>query len=213
MSDAGRLTRSVPSVVSTVNGALRRVPHWLLYVIGAAYGGWLFFLAATGQLGADPIEALEHRYGELALQLLIAGLAVTPLRTYLNLNLLCFRRAIGVLCFLFVVAHMAVWAVLDVQTLSAMWGDVLDRPYVTIGMAAFLLLLPLGVTSNNLSIRKLGAVAWRKLHRLVYPAAVFGGLHYVWLAKGFQVEPLIYMAVILALVGLRFLPKRSRVAR
>jgi sulfoxide reductase heme-binding subunit YedZ len=192
-----------PPLMSRVNAGLRRVPAWTLYIAGAAWGGWLFWLGATGGLGVEPIEALEHRYGELALQLIVAGLAVTPLRQWAGLNLMPFRRAIGVLAFFFVLAHFLVWAVLDVQRLSAIWADILEQPYVTIGMAGFVMLIPLAVTSNNWSVRKLGGIAWRKLHRLVYPAALLGAVHYVWLAKGFQVEPLVYLGVIIGLIALR----------
>jgi len=197
----------------SINGALRRVPPWTLYMVGAAWGGWLFYLAATGGLGVEPIEALEHRYGEIALQLLVAGLAVTPIRQRVGINLMPFRRAIGVLTFAFVLAHFLVWAVLDVQRVSAMWADILERPYVTIGMAGFLALMPLGLTSNNWSVRKLGAASWRKLHKLAYPAAVLGALHYVWLAKGFQIEPLVYLFAVLGLLALRIRRPAARVAR
>jgi sulfoxide reductase heme-binding subunit YedZ len=182
------------------------VPPWTLYIVGAAWGAWLFWLGLTGGLGAEPITELEHRYGELAINLLVAGLAVTPLRQYLGLNLMPFRRAIGVLCFFFVWRICWSGRVLDVQTVARVWADIVERPYVTIGMAGFLLLLPLGLTSNNWSVRKMGAAAWRKVHKLVYPAAVLGALHYVWLAKGFQMEPLIYMAAILGLLALRLRP-------
>ena len=113
-----------------------------------------------------------------------------------------FRRAIGLSCFFFVVAHLMVWAVLDVQALGRVWADIVKRPYITVGMAGFALLLPLAVTSNNLSVRRLGP-AWRKLHKLTYPAAVLGAVHYVMLVKGWQVEPLIYLAVIVTLLALR----------
>lgn len=196
------------NVVDRINRTVCRIPPWTLYVLGLAYGSWLFFLAATYRLGVEPIEILEHKYGELALQLIIAGLAVTPARRWLGLNFMRLRRAIGVLAFFFVLAHLLVWAILDVQSVAAIWADILKRPYITIGMAGFALLLPLAVTSNNLSVRKMGALAWRKLHKLVYPAAVLGALHYVWLAKGFQLEPLIYMAVILGLVALRYIPNQ-----
>jgi len=195
-----------PGPIDRANGALRRVPPWLLYIVGAAWAAWLFWLGLTGGLGAEPITELEHRYGEIAINLLVAGLAVTPLRRYAGLNLMRFRRAIGVLCFFFVLAHLSVWAVLDVQTPARVWADIVERPYVTIGMAGFLLLLPLGLTSNDWSVRRMGAAAWRKLHKLVYPAAVLGALHYVWLAKGFQIEPLVYMAAILGLLALRIRP-------
>jgi len=202
--------RQISALRDGANRTLRMVPPWMLYVLGALYAGWLFFLALTGGLGVEPITALEHLYGEIALQLLVAGLAVTPLRQWLGLNLMPFRRAIGVLTFFFVLAHLLVWAVLDVQTLSAVWADILERPYVTIGMAGFLLLLPLGLTSNNLSVRKMGAAAWRRLHKLVYPAAILGALHFVWLAKGFQIEPLVYLGVILGLLALRLSPPKRR---
>ena len=201
-----------PSLMQRVNGALRRVPPALLYMGGAAWGGWLFWLAATGGLGVEPIEALEHRYGKLALQLVVLGLAVTPLRQWLGLNLMPFRRAIGVLAFAFLLAHFLVWAVLDVQALSAIWADIVKRPYVTVGMVGLILMVPLAATSNNWAVRKLGGLRWRQLHKLVYPAAVLGALHYVWLAKGFQIEPLLYLGTILALLALRLVPRRARVA-
>lgn len=197
-----------PGPVASLNGALRRVPPWLLYVVGAAWAVWLFWLGLTGGLGPEPITELEHRYGEIAINLLVAGLAVTPLRQWAGINLMPFRRAVGVLCFFFVLAHVLVWALLDVQTLARVWADIVERPYVTIGMAGFVLLLPLALTSNNWSVRRLGPLAWRRLHKLVYPAAVLGALHYVWLAKGFQIEPLVYMAAILGLLALRLGPSR-----
>ena len=205
MAGADRISAR-PGPVAVLNVALRRVPAWSLYVVGAAWAAWLFWLGLTGGLGAEPITELEHRYGELAINLLVAGLAVTPLRRFTGLNLMPFRRAIGVLCFFFVLAHLMVWAVLDVQTPARVWADIVERPYVTIGMAGFLLLLPLGLTSNNWSLRRMGPLAWRRLHRLIYPAAVLGALHYVWLAKGFQFEPLLYMAAILGLLALRLSP-------
>lgn len=204
MSDTTASRSAAPNMRDRLNAGLRRIPGWLLYVAGAGYAGWLFYLGLTGGLGVEPIEALEHRYGEMALQLIVLGLAVTPLRQHLRINLMRQRRAIGVLAFFFVLAHVLVWAVLDVQRVSEMWADILERPYVTIGMAGFLALIPLALTSNDWSLRKLGAGAWRKLHKLVYPAALLGALHYVWLAKGFQIEPLVYMAVISGLLALRW---------
>ena len=188
-----------------LNQILRRVPVWAVYIAGLVPVPWLFYQGMTGGLGVEPIEALEHEYGELALQLMILGLAVTPLRRLTGLNLMKFRRAIGILTLSYVVCHLLVWLVLDVQDPGQIWADIIKRPYITVGMAAFVLMLPLGITSNNASVRWLGA-AWRRLHKLVYPAAILAGLHYVMLAKGFQIEPLIYLFVILALLLLR-LPK------
>jgi sulfoxide reductase heme-binding subunit YedZ len=200
------------TAIQRTNAALRRVPAITIYIGGVAWAIWLFWLAATGGLGVEPIEALEHRYGKLALQLILLGLAVTPLRQWTGINLMPFRRAIGVLAFMYVTAHLLVWAVLDVQSLSAIWADIVKRPYVTIGMAGFVLLLPLGLTSNNWAVRRLGALRWRALHRLVYPAAVLGALHYIWQAKGFQIEPVAYLAAILVLVALRIRSTARRVA-
>ncbi len=191
------------SVVDSTNAALRRIPPWVLYGLATLYAGWLFFLAATGAW-VEPVEVLEHRYGKFALQMILLGLAVTPLRQHLGLNLMKHRRAIGVIAFFFLLAHLLVWAILDVQSAARVWADIVERPYITIGMAGFLLLLPLAITSNDLSVRKLGAAAWRKLHKLVYPAALLGALHYVWLAKGFQIEPMVYMLITVGLVALRF---------
>lgn len=198
------------TLIDRVNGALRRVPPGLLYIVAPLPALWWLYLGLTGGLGVEPIEALEHKLGEFALQLLILGLAVTPMRQHLRINLMKHRRAIGVIAFSYVLLHLLTWLLLD---MSALWSqiaaDLVKRPYITIGMAAFLLLLPLAATSNNLSVRKLGP-RWRKLHRLVYPAVLLGGLHYVWLAKGLQLEPLLYMAAILALLVMRMVPQRRR---
>lgn len=191
------------SVSQTINGALRRVPAWPIYVLVTAWTVWMFYLAATNQMGPEPINALEREYGELALKLLILGLMITPLRSWTGVNLIKFRRAIGVSTFFLVLAHFLVWAILDVQTFGRVWEEIVKRKYVTVGMVAFILMIPLAVTSNNLSIRKIGPLVWRKLHRLTYPIAILAGIHYLWLVKGFQIEPIIYMVVILGLLATR----------
>ncbi|EAR49625.1 hypothetical protein OG2516_12586 [Oceanicola granulosus HTCC2516] len=197
-------------MAARINRWLRRVPPWLLYIGVALWAGWLFYNGVVGQLGADPVEALELAYGDLALKLLIVGLAVTPLRKWTGVSLIRFRRAIGVTAFFLVLAHFLVWAVLDVQTLGRVWADILKRPYVTIGMSAFVLLIPLAATSNNWSVRKLGP-AWRRLHRLAYPAALLAAVHYIWLVKGFELEPYIYAALIgaLLLARVEWRPRRG----
>lgn len=191
------------------NAAIRRVPVWLVYLVGILPGPALFYLGATGGLGVEPIKELEHAYGELALQILIACLSISPLRRFVGLNLLKFRRAIGLLSFLYVCLHLTVWLILDVQIWSQIWADILKRPYITIGMGGFLLLLPLAVTSNNLSVRRLGA-RWRKLHRLVYPAILLAGIHFLMLRKGFQIEPLVYLGIIILLLTVRAIPRSGR---
>ncbi len=192
--------------VDLLNRTARRIPIWAVYSLGALPPLVMLYLGLTGGLGVDPVKELEREMGELALQFAIAGLAITPLRRFLGVNLIRFRRAIGVLTFYYLFCHLLVWLVLDVQILSQIWADILKRPYITIGMAGVLLMVPLAITSNNWSVRRLGP-AWRRLHRLVYPAVFLGGLHYVMLAKTWQPEPLLYFAVVLALLATR-LPLR-----
>ncbi len=200
------------SASQTLNGGLRRVPAWTIYIVGAVYAVWEFW-RALNQIGpylVEPINVLERAYGEIALILLVAGLMVTPLRKWTGVNLIKFRRAIGVTAFFFVLAHFLVFAILDVQSVSSVWTEIVKRPYVTVGMASFLMLIPLAVTSNNLSVRKLGAATWRKMHKLTYPAAILGAIHYLWLVKGFQLEPIIYLVVILGLLAARMKWNRAQ---
>lgn len=203
MTDTAATPSLKDRVVQVINQTARKVPAWPLYIVGAVPPVWLFIAGLSGGLGVDPVKVMEHQMGEWSLWLLIAGLTITPLRRYAGLNLLKFRRAIGLLAFFYILGHFLVWMVLDVQIMSQILKDIAKRPYVTVGFAAFVLLIPLAVTSNNLSLRKMGGASWRKLHWLVYPAVLLGGLHFVWLVKGFQIEPLIYMAVILGLLALR----------
>ncbi len=195
-----------------INTTVRRVPAWPIYLGSFGYAVWMLWLGISNQLGAEPVKALEHALGEAALYMLVAGLAITPLRRLAGINLLKYRRAIGLACFFFVVTHLLTWAVLDVQRLDQVWADILKRPYITVGMAAFALLIPLAVTSNNLSVRRLGA-RWRKLHVLVYPAAFLGALHYVLLAKGLQLKPLLFFAVVVLLLAVRWTARKPRTNR
>ena len=197
-------------LTSKLNGVLRGIPAWTIYIVGAAYAVWQFWLALN-QIGpylVEPINVLERAYGEVGLKLMVLGLLVTPLRKWTGVNLIKFRRAIGVTAFFFILAHFLVFAVLDVQSVSRVWTEIVKRPYVTVGMASFLMLIPLAVTSNNLSVRKLGAATWRKLHKLTYPAAILGAVHYLWLVKGFQIEPIIYLVIILGLIATRYVSIR-----
>lgn len=194
-----------------LNDWLRRVPLWAVYSVGMLPAPLLVYLGATGGLGVEPIKALEHELGALALKLLVLGLAITPLRRLTGLNLIRFRRAVGLLAFYYVCCHLLVWLVLDVQMPAEIWADIVKRPYVTIGMAGFVLLVPLALTSNDRALRRMGPAAWRRLHRLAYAAALLGGLHFVMQAKTLQIEPLAHLAVIAGLLALR-LPGRRRAA-
>lgn len=190
------------ALVETLNSTLRRVPVWPVYVLGLVPMVWLFWQGATGGLGPEPIKALEHRYGLIGLQLLVAGLCVSPLRRFAGINLIRFRRAVGLLAFFYVAAHLLVWLALDLRSVTLIWQDIVKRPYITIGMLGFLCLVPLALTSNNWSVRRLGP-RWRRLHRLTYVAVPLGAVHFVMLAKGWQLEPLAYLAGVLGLLALR----------
>jgi methionine sulfoxide reductase heme-binding subunit len=202
---AGRQT-----VAERANGILRRMPVWPVYVLGALPPVWFLYLGATGGLGVEPIKELEHRLGEIGLQALIAALAVTPLRRFTGISLLRFRRAIGLLAFYYIVCHLLVWLVLDIGDAARIWADIVKRPYITIGMVGFVLLIPLALTSNDRAVRRLGAQAWRRIHWLAYPATILGAVHFVMVAKGWQIEPLVYLGLILALLAARIRAPRQR---
>lgn len=190
-----------------INAALRRVPTWSVYLAGALWAAWVFWQAVTGAIGVDPVRELEHELGLRALQLLILGLAITPARRFLGLNLMRFRRAVGLTAFGYVLLHLLAWLAFDIGfDWARAWADVLKRPYITIGMAGFLMLVPLALTSNNLSIRRLGP-RWRQLHRLAYAAGLAGGIHYVMVVKSWPMQPLVYLGLVAGLLALRLVPK------
>lgn len=190
--------------VDRIHRLLRPVRPWMVYVAGAIPALLLILRIVTGDLGVDPVKTIERSLGETALQLIVAGLCVTPLRRLAGLNLIRFRRQIGVLAFAYAALHLLTWVTLDLQFRWAEIGaDLVKRPYIVIGMLAFLMLLPLAATSNNAAVRRIGAADWQRLHRLTYPAALLAALHYIWLVKAWPAEPLLYMAAVLGLLGLR----------
>ena len=161
---------------------------------------------ASDRLGPDPVEDLAHTTGDWALRLLLATLAITPLRR-LGLRVLApFRRTLGLLAFGYATLHLLVYVGLD-QGLAfdSIWEDVREHPYVTVGFAAFLCLLPLAITSTRAWIRRLGR-RWVELHRLAYVAAVAAILHFLWLVKADLREPLCYAALLAALFAARLVP-------
>ncbi|HZH50675.1 MAG TPA: protein-methionine-sulfoxide reductase heme-binding subunit MsrQ [Microvirga sp.] len=184
--------------------AVPQVPKLAVYAVGFIPAVWLFYQGINDRLGADPMRYLEQALGLWALRFLIASLTVTPLRQILGINLLRYRRALGLLAFYYAALHLLTYLVLD-QGLefAAIWADIVKRPYITIGMATFVILIPLAATSNNAAIRKLGGQAWARLHRLVYVAAIGAALHFVMVVKSWPLEPLVYAAIVLALLGYR----------
>lgn len=193
-----------------LNTLLRRMPTGVVWAAGALPALWLLWRAITGAVGPDPIAALERGLGEWGLRFLIASLAVRPLMRA-GLRLLRFRRALGVLGFGYITLHFATWVVLD---MGLRWGqiaeDLLKRPYILIGASALLLLVPLAATSWDGAVRRLGGVAWRRLHRLAYPAILLGAVHFVMIGKVWTLESLIYLGLVLALLALRLRPAPRR---
>jgi len=175
-----------------------------IYVLGMMPAVWTFWLGLTDQLGADPQNTLERTLGLWALRFLVAGLAITPLRRLGGPNLVRWRRAIGLMAFYYACMHLSVYLLLDKGLdVSEIWADIVRRPYITVGMLAFTVLVPLAITSNGPMIRRLGARAWQRLHRLVYVAAAAAALHFVMLVKVWWGEPLVYAGLIAALLLLR----------
>lgn len=177
-------------------------------LITAAMLGDLFW--GTSWLGTDPVKAGEHALGEWTLRLLFATLLITPLRFHTGWNWLAkHRRTLGLFAFAYVVLHFLTWLLLDMQVWiseyvgwSDLWTDITKRPYITIGMLALVLMLPLAVTSTKGMIARLGK-RWRSLHRLVYVITALGVVHFYMAVKKDVTEPLIYGAVAAILIGWR----------
>jgi methionine sulfoxide reductase heme-binding subunit len=186
-------------------------PKCLVHALALAPLGWLcwqFWRVYSGAdidaLGADPVAAIEHFLGIWALRLLLATLAITPLRQLSGQPvLLRFRRMLGLYAFAYASLHFAAYLVLD---LGGYWAQVFEeiarRPYITVGFAAWLLLVPLAITSTQGWIRRLGR-RWARLHRLVYATAVLAVLHFWWVVKSDIREPLLYAAILAVLLGWR----------
>lgn len=184
---------------------LKPASVWTLYAVGLLPGLYAFYLGIFGGLGADPVRAFEHLLGLWALRFLCLGLAVTPLRDLLGINLISYRRALGLLAFYYVLAHFTVYLTLDRGLIfSSILGDIAKRPYIMLGMAGLLMLIPLAATSNRWSIRRLGQ-NWNRLHKLVYVIAAAAVLHYALSLKAVTAEPAFYIAVVTVLLAYRLM--------
>ncbi len=202
------------SVAMTINSGLRRVPVWPFYFLFLLPMPVFFWWALNGELGADPVKVLEHRSGLFALQFLIASLVVTPLLRLTRVNLIRFRRMLGLMAFFYAVAHLTVFLVLDLQLVgSLLVSELTKRPYIVVGMTGFLALVPLALTSNDWSIRKLGAARWGKLHKLAYLALAAGAVHFMWSVKAWPLEPVAYLVGAALLLGWRVRTARKRKRR
>lgn len=200
-------------VLPKLSPRARGASIWALYLVGLMPGLWGFYQGATGQIPGDPVRIFEHMLGLWALRFLCLGLAVTPLRDLAGVNLIAYRRALGLLAFYYVLAHFTVYLTLDRGLmLSTILTDIVKRPYITLGMAGLVMLIPLALTSNRWSIRRLGS-GWNRLHKLTYPILIVAVLHYALSLKVITAEPAFYIGVSLLLLGYRIARPRLMAAR
>jgi methionine sulfoxide reductase heme-binding subunit len=185
---------------------------WFICLLPLAFMG---FWLATSQLTADPVEGGIHYLGEWGIRFLLIGLSLTPLRRVLAWSWVSpLRRMIGLYAVFYITLHVLAYVVVD-QGLDfgVIWHDIVKRPYITVGVAGLLVLLPLAVTSANGMIRRLGGLRWKRLHRLVYLAPVLAVLHYFLLVKADTTWPLFYAAILCLLLACRVLPQARRPVR
>lgn len=177
----------------------------------AALGVWV----ATGDLTANPISFVTNHLGDWTFRMLLASLAMTPLRLVTGWGWpALLRRLLGLFAFAYALLHFAIWILLDhFFNWGQMAEDVVKRPYITVGMLALLGLVPLAATSTSAMIKRLGARNWRRLHRLVYAVGVLAALHFLWLAKVGRTDQYVHAAVLALLLAVRAADALRRLAR
>ena len=155
-----------------------------------------------GNLGANPVETITRDTGEWALRFLLLTLAITPIRNWTgNSAVIRFRRMLGLYVFFYAFCHFLIWFIADHSfEFAEMLEDIIDRPYITLGFSALVVMLPLAITSNQAMIRRLGAARWKSLHKLTYAVAILAVLHYIWLVKADYLEAGIYAVIAAALL-------------
>jgi sulfoxide reductase heme-binding subunit YedZ len=185
---------------------MRRLSKPLVFALAFAPFGWLVTRAATGRLSINPIEDIELTTGIWALRLLVATLAVTPIRRLTGWNVVVqYRRMLGLFTFFYASVHFLTYLTFDQVrpfALDLVLKDVAKRPFITMGSLAFLLMIPLAITSTKGWIRRLGK-RWQLLHRLIYVSGVTAAIHYLWKVKVAIGSPVYYAAVIGVLLGFR----------
>ena len=166
---------------------------------------WLGQRAWVGDLGANPISFITNTLGDWTFRILLASLTATPLRIVTGWSWpITLRRLLGLFAFVYASLHFSVWLVLDHYfDWHEMGADIVKRPYITVGMAALVLLIPLAVTSTSGMIKRMGGVAWRRVHSLVYVVGILAALHYLWLAKKSVTGSYYYITVLVILLGIR----------
>ena len=193
-------------IIKLLNNSIRKIPTWLVYIILSIPALYYTMALLSNQLGPDPIRSYERIMGQYGIKLLVIVLVISPLRDISNINFNKFRRLIGVMSFIYICLHFLSYLILD-QSLSIveLWNDIIKRPYITLGIISAFFMLLLAITSNNFSIRTLGVIRWKKLHKFVYIIGIGGGLHFLLLTKTWQIEPIIYCTLIASLLFYRII--------
>lgn len=187
------------------NQRIRWMVKPLLFAVSLLPFVWLVRNGVWGELGANPVETISRYTGDWTLRLLLITLAVTPLRRLTGWQgLQRLRRMLGLFAFFYACLHVTTYLWLDqFFAPDAIAEDVLERPYITVGFASFLMLIPLAITSTRGMMKRLGGRRWQRLHRLVYLIACGGVLHFLWLVKSDLAQPLVYALVLALLLGYR----------
>jgi methionine sulfoxide reductase heme-binding subunit len=193
----------------TFGNLARRWLKPVVFTLSCGPVAWLLYLAATNDLGANPIEKLIRYNGDWALRFLLIALAVTPLRLLTGwAEIGRVRRMLGLFAFFYVCLHVTAYVGLDqFFNWRTIFADIVKRIYITVGMAAFVTMVPLAVTSTSGMVKRLGARRWRRLHRSVYVITIAGIIHYIMMLKAGYQEPAIYAVILAILLGIRALKK------
>lgn len=197
-----------------IERALQQHSGWFkaaLFVLGLLPLARLIVLAMTDGLGANPIEAITRSTGEWTLIALVLTLSVTPLRRLVGIpSLLRLRRMLGLFCFFYACLHFTTYIWFDqFFDVNEIIKDIAKRPFITVGFAAFVLLIPLALTSNNAIIRRMGVRNWQRLHRAIYAIAILAVIHYWWLVKKDLTEPITYAIIIAILLAYRVFGRKT----
>jgi methionine sulfoxide reductase heme-binding subunit len=184
---------------------VRRVLKPVVFAAALAPFVWLVYGIVAGDLGANPVETVTNTTGIWTLRLLVVTIAITPVRWLTGWNpIVRFRRMMGLFAFFYATLHFLTYFILDHSLmLAGVWEDIVKRPYITAGFTAFVLMIPLAVTSTQGWIRRLGGRRWSLLHKLVYVSAALGVLHYWWKVKLDVTDPAIYAGLVTALLAVR----------
>ena len=188
----------------------KHLPVSLLYLILLIPIPLYFYWGIVNQLGPDPLRFLEHKYGELGLVFLLITLSISPLLRFAKINLMKFRRCVGLVAFFYVISHICVYFFLDIGlSMDLLLSDLQKRYYIIAGFFAFITLIPLALTSNNFSVRKLNIRIWNKIHSFVYVAIILSIFHFILMSKTWTGELYFYTFVTVIILALKL--KRTKI--